>query len=119
LLNPFPPRRLQHNSIRVNPECTEIMKLTDTAIRFHTTVAVLTVILTLGGIYSYVTIPKEAAPSIEIPNIIVTTIYPGASPDDIETLITQHIEREIHGLNGIKEIRSTSTEGVSQIVVEF
>ncbi len=95
------------------------MKLTDTAIRFHTTVAVLTVILTLGGIYSYVTIPKEAAPSIEIPNIIVTTIYPGASPDDIETLITQHIEREIHGLNGIKEIRSTSTEGVSQIVVEF
>lgn len=95
------------------------MKITDLAIKYHTTIVVLTVILTLGGIYSYVTIPKEATPSIEIPNILVTTVYPGASPDDIESLITKHIEREIQSVNGIKEIRSTSTEGVSSIVIEF
>ena len=80
------------------------MKYTDLAIKYRTTVVVLTVILTLGGIYSYLTIPKEANPSIEIPNIIVTTPYPGASPDDVESLITQHIEREIQGINGIKEM---------------
>ncbi|NQV72640.1 efflux RND transporter permease subunit, partial [bacterium] len=95
------------------------MKITDTAINYRTTILVLTLVLTLGGIYSYVTIPKEANPSIEIPNIVVTTIYPGASPDDVESLITQELESEIQSINGIKAIRSTSTEGVSSIVVEF
>ena len=46
-------------------------------------------------------------------------LYPGASPDDIESLITQHIEREVQSVSGIKEIRSTSTEGVSSILIEF
>ncbi|MBT3449212.1 MAG: efflux RND transporter permease subunit [Bacteroidetes Order II. Incertae sedis bacterium] len=95
------------------------MKITNTAIKYRTTVLVLTVVLVLGGIYSYITIPKEANPSIEIPNIVVTTIYPGASPDDVESLLTQPIESEIQVINGIKAIRSTSTEGVSSIVVEF
>ncbi|MFT5145295.1 MAG: multidrug efflux pump, partial [Thalassolituus oleivorans] len=95
------------------------MTITNLAIKYRTTVMVLTVTLVLAGIYSYVTIPKEASPSIEVPIIVVTTVYPGASPDDIESLITQHIEREVQNVNGIKEIRSTSTEGVSNVVVEF
>ena len=95
------------------------MKITDAAIEYRTSIVVLTILLTFGGIFSYITIPKEAQPSIEIPNIIVTTVYPGASPDDIESLITQHIEQEIQGITGIKEIRSTSTEGVSSVVIEF
>lgn len=95
------------------------MKITDLAIKYRTSVVVLTVILVLGGLFSYLTIPKEAQPSIEIPNIVVTTVYPGASPDDIESLITQKLEQEIQGINGIQEIRSTSTEGVSSIIVEF
>jgi multidrug efflux pump len=95
------------------------MKITNTAITYRTTILVLTAVLSLGGIYSYITIPKESNPSIEIPQVVVTTIYPGASPDDVESLITQHIEREVQGINGIKEVRSTSTEGVSSIIVEF
>lgn len=95
------------------------MKITNTAITYRTTILVLTFVLSLGGIYSYITIPKESNPSIEIPQVVVTTIYPGASPDDVESLITQHIEREVKGINGIKEIRSTSTEGVSSVIVEF
>ncbi len=95
------------------------MKITDVAIRYRTSVLVLAVLLSIGGLISYLTIPKEAQPSIEIPNIVVTTIYPGASPDDIESLITQKIEQEIQAISGIKEIRSTSTEGVSSIIVEF
>ncbi len=95
------------------------MKITNIAIKYRTTVMVLTVLLVLGGLYSYITIPKEAQPSIEIPNIVVTTVYPGASPDDIESLVTQPIELEVQSVNGIKEIRSTSTEGVSTVIIEF
>ena len=95
------------------------MKITDLAIRYRPSVAILTVMLTAGGLFSYVTIPKESFPSIEIPNIVVTTIYPGASPGDIESLLTQPVEQEIQGITGIKEIRSTSSEGVSTVIVEF
>lgn len=95
------------------------MKITNVAIKYRTSIVVLTAVLILGGLMSYITIPKESFPSIEIPNIIVTTIYPGASPDDIEALLTKPIEQEVQGINGIKEIRSTSVEGVSTIVVEF
>jgi multidrug efflux pump subunit AcrB len=95
------------------------MKITNTAITYRTSVLVLTAIVIFGGLASYTSIPKESYPSIEIPYIVVTTIYPGASPDDIESLLTQPIEQEVQSINGIKEIRSTSTEGISSIVVEF
>lgn len=95
------------------------MKITNLAIRYRPSIAVLTVIIVLAGLGSYITIPKESFPSIEIPNIVVTTIYPGASPGDIESLLTEPIEREIQAVNGIKEIRSTSVEGVSSVIIEF
>ncbi len=95
------------------------MKITETAIKLKTAVMVLTAALTVGGVFAYVQLPKESNPSIEIPNIVVTTFYPGASPDDVESLITQQIEQEIASVSGIDEIRSTSTEGVSTIVIEF
>ncbi len=95
------------------------MKITNLAIDYRTSVVVLTFLLAVGGLFSYITIPKESSPSIEIPNIVVTVIYPGASPDDIESLITQPIEREVQSVNGIKQIRSTSTEGVSTVIIEF
>lgn len=95
------------------------MKITDLALKYRTSIVVLTVLLIVGGLLAYVTIPKESSPSIEIPNIVITTIYPGVSPDDIETLVTQQIEKEVQNVNGIKEIRSTSTEGVSTVIIEF
>ncbi len=95
------------------------MKITALAIKYRPSVAILTALLTLGGLTSYITIPKESFPSIEIPNIVVTTVYPGASPDDIESLITKPVEQEIQSVNGITEIRSTSVEGVSTVIIEF
>ena len=95
------------------------MKITNVAIKYRTSVLVLTVILVVAGLGTYITIPKESFPSIEIPNIIVTTVYPGASPDDIESIITQPIEQEVQSVSGIKDIRSTSTEGVSTVIIEF
>ncbi|MGF1509976.1 MAG: efflux RND transporter permease subunit [Myxococcota bacterium] len=95
------------------------MKLVDVAVSYRTTVVVLTLLITLGGLYAYLTLPKESNPSIEIPTIVVTTLYPGASPSDIENLITQVVEQELQSVNGIDEIRSSSVEGASTIVVEF
>ena len=95
------------------------MKLTEITLKNRTAIIVLTAILIIAGAYSYSTIPKESNPSIEIPIFIVNTIYPGISPSDMESLITQPIERELQGINGVKDIRSTTTESFSSVVVEF
>ena len=95
------------------------MKITDLAIDNRTAIVVLMLALTVGGLVSYVTLPKESQPQIEFATIVVTTVYPGASPDDVESIITQEIEREVATLDGLDEIRSTSVEGVSSVIAEF
>lgn len=71
------------------------------------------------GTYSLITIPKESAPEVIVPVGIVTTTFPGAPAADIETLITNEIERGLTSLENVKDITSTSREGVSSVVVEF
>jgi len=95
------------------------MLLTDVAIKNRTTVAVLGLIIILMGGYSYLTLPREAAPDIPIPFILVTTIYEGVSPEDMETSVTMKIEKELNGIRGVEEITSSSAEGMSLISVEF
>ncbi|MAQ93329.1 MAG: acriflavin resistance protein [Rhodothermaceae bacterium] len=95
------------------------MKITDFAISNRTAIVVLTIALSIGGLVSYVSLPKESQPQIEFATIVVTTIYPGASPDDVESIITQEIEREVATITGLDEVRSTSTEGVSTVIAEF
>ncbi len=95
------------------------MKITTLSINYRTAVAAFTLLLAVGGLASYLTIPKESQPSIEFPQIVVTSVYPGASPSDVESTVSQVIEQEISSINGIDEMRSTSSEGVSTIVVEF
>ncbi len=95
------------------------MIITDLAIKNRTTVAVLGLIIILLGGYSYISLPREAFPDIPIPYIMVTTIYEGVSPEDIETSVTMKIEKELNGIRGTKEIRSSSAEGLSLISVEF
>jgi len=95
------------------------MLLTDVAIRNRTTVAVLGLIIILMGAYSYMMLPREAAPDIPIPFINVTTTYEGVSPEDMETSVTMKIETELNGIRGVEEITSSSAEGLSIISVEF
>ena len=78
------------------------MLLTDVAVRNRTTVAVLGVIIVLMGVSAYMSLPREAFPDIPIPNILVTTIYEGVSPQDVETSVTMKIEKEINGIRGIE-----------------
>jgi multidrug efflux pump len=95
------------------------MLLTDLAIKNRTTVAVLGLIIILTGGYSYVSLPREAAPDIPIPYILVTTTYEGVSPEDMESSVTMKIEKELNGIRGVEEITSSSAEGMSLISVEF
>ncbi len=95
------------------------MILSDLAIRNRTTVAVLVVLIAVVGVYSYLTLPREAAPEVAVPFVLVTTTYEGVSPEDIETAVTREIEGELTGIRGVEEIRSVSAEGRSTVVVEF
>ena len=95
------------------------MKVTDYSIRHRITIYVLAVLIVLAGIGSYTSLPRESFPEIEIPLILVYTSYMGVSPADMETLVTRPIETELKAITGVKEIRSTSSDGLSTIEVEF
>jgi multidrug efflux pump subunit AcrB len=92
---------------------------TSWAINNKTSVYVLTLFITLLGIYSYQTIPKEQFPEIVIPTILVNTVYPGTSPEDIENLVTRPIEKQLKGVTGVKKITSSSLQDFSSIAIEF
>ena len=95
------------------------MKIWDVAIRRP---VFMTMVLTAGvvlGLVSYFRMPVNLFPDIEFPVIVVTTIYPGASPEEVEDQITTILEEELGGLAGIEELGSTSSEGVSTVVMQF
>lgn len=93
--------------------------LSSLSIDNRTSVIILTCIIVILGLYSYITIPKESFPEVVIPTIYVGTPYPGNSPIDIENLITRPIEKELKSISGIKDITSTSVQDYSTIIVEF
>jgi multidrug efflux pump subunit AcrB len=84
-----------------------------------TSIIILTLIITVLGLGAYRTMPKESFPEIVIPTVYVGTPYPGNSPVDMENLITRPIEKELKSLNNVKDIKSTSVQDFSSIVVEF
>lgn len=94
-------------------------KLTSWSIDNRSTIFVLTILITLAGLMSYLSIPKEQFPDVTVPQIFVTTIYPGASPSDMEQLVTKPIEKQLKGLSGVKKISSSSVQDFSNIIVEF
>ena len=89
------------------------------AINNRISVMVLVALVAIMGIVSYLTIPKESFPNITVPNIFVVTLYPGVSPEDMESLVTRKLEDELGNISEIKEMTSTSTEGYSSVVLEF
>ena len=95
------------------------MKITEISLKNRLSVFVMMVIVMVAGYWSYTSLPKEAAPDITIPLIVISTPYFGVSPADMENLVTRPIERKLQGLSDVKEIRSTSSEGYSMITVEF
>lgn len=93
--------------------------LTSWALKNRNTVFLLIFLLVIFGIISYRSLPKELFPEIVWPQIMVQTVYSGNSPEDIESIITRPLEKEIDGVKGLKEITSISAQDVSMIFVEF
>jgi len=95
------------------------MIVTDIALKHRLSIFVLLFIVIITGSYSYIALPKESEPDITIPYIVIHTAYFGVSPNDIENLVTNVIERELKGISDVEEITSTSQESYSVIVIEF
>ena len=94
-------------------------KPTSWAIDNRTAIFIITVIISLAGLMSYNSLPKEQFPDVVVPTIIVSTIYPGASPSDMEQLCTKPIEKQLKGINGVKKVTSSSIQDFSSVIVEF
>ena len=89
------------------------------AIRNPVFVFIMVLVISIAGFKAYKSIPREAAPDIQIPLLIVSIPFPGASPEDVESLISNKVEQELKTIKNLKEISSTSSEGVSVLTLEF
>src|SRR5919198_602478 len=80
---------------------------------------VLILSLTVIGAFAFTRLGVDRFPKIDFPTVLVTTVQPGAAPEQIETEITDKIEQAVNTISGIDELRSTSSEGVSQVAISF
>ncbi len=84
---------------------------------------VFTTMLVLGpivlGLASYTRLGVELFPNVDVPVVVVTTTLKGASVDEMESAVTKPLEEAVNTVSGIDELRSTTREGVSQIVIGF
>ncbi|MGC8927059.1 MAG: efflux RND transporter permease subunit [Myxococcota bacterium] len=79
----------------------------------------LTALLMVLGAFSYIRLGVDLMPKIEFPIVTVTTVWKGASPEEVEAQITKPIEEAVNTASGIDELRSSSMEGVSRVVIRF
>ncbi|MGZ2369217.1 efflux RND transporter permease subunit [Ancylomarina sp. YFZ004] len=94
-------------------------KPTFAALKNKNSIFILTALLCVYGLFSYIGMPRELFPEVVIPSISISTPYPGNSPVDIENLVTRPIEKELKSLKNVKKLSSASYEDMSMIVVEF
>ncbi len=86
--------------------------------RKRTLLLLLVVLLFAGGV-SYVTIPKEAAPDIDIPFFVVNLSYPGITAEDSARLLVEPMERRLQSMTGLRQMTARAGEGFAVIIVEF
>ena len=95
------------------------LKFTSWCIKNRTSIFIFTLIISIWGLITYNNLPKELFPDVVVPTISVATIYPGATPKDVENLITKPLEKQIKSINGVKKVSSNSISDVSIMTVEF
>jgi HAE1 family hydrophobic/amphiphilic exporter-1 len=96
-----------------------MQKLAEICVRRPVFATMLILSLTVVGLFSYKSLGVDLFPKIDLPTITVTVVNPGASPQEIETEITDQVEGAVNTISGIDELRSTSVEGVSQVFITF
>ena len=95
------------------------MGLTKLVLRRPVSVVIGICALVVFGVMSIFSFPLELTPEMEMPMMIVNTVYPGAAPDDVEKLITKEVEEAVGTLSGVKIISSISNENVSMVVLQY
>lgn len=89
------------------------------AIDNKTAIYIITIMITLAGLFAYNSTPKENFPEVIVPKIFVQTVYPGTSPENMENLVTKQLEKQIKGTQGLKKVTSNSYQDFSVITAEF
>src|SRR5689334_5069702 len=95
------------------------MGLTKTAITRPVFILMLMLAAVLLGWRSYQGMRKEQNPDVSFGVITISAPYPGASPDEVNNLVSRKVEESVSGVNGLREVTSTSLEGVSVVVANF
>lgn len=95
------------------------MWISDTSIRRPVFATMVIVSFMVLGIVSMTRLGIDLFPDVSFPFVNISVVYPGASPEEVETLVTKPIEDAVAGINGVKRVQSTSTEGRSMVGVEL
>lgn len=82
-------------------------------------ISCLVILMIVGGIVSMFTLPVDLYPKVDTPYVVVTINYPGAGPQEVETVVTKPVEDELASLEGVKKMKSTSQNSISLIEIEF
>lgn len=96
-----------------------MQKLAEICVRRPVFATMLILTMIVLGVFAYNRLIVERFPRVEFPIVTITTRFPGASPQEIETEITDKIEEAVNTISGIEELRSTSSEGVSLVFIQF
>ena len=95
------------------------MKLADVSIRRPVFATMMIMSLIVLGLFSYLQLNVDLYPDVDIPFVVITTILPGAGPEQIETDVTKIIEDAVNPVEGVDYIQSTSQENVSIVIIAF
>ncbi len=95
------------------------MSLIDAALSRSRTVVSALLLILIAGSLTYISVPKEADPDINIPEIYVNIPHEGISPEDAERLLVKPMEEELQGIEGLEEIRATAFQGGANIILKF
>src|SRR5687767_14009586 len=95
------------------------MNLSEICIRRPVFATVINLLIVLAGLACYLTLPVREYPDVDNPVVSITTAYIGASPETVESAITEPLEQALNGIEDIRNIASISSFGRSSINVEF
>ncbi|MDP8238390.1 MAG: efflux RND transporter permease subunit [Candidatus Hatepunaea meridiana] len=95
------------------------MKLADISIRRPVMMTMVIFSFVVIGLFSLTRLGIDLLPEIELPYVIVSIIYPGAGPEEMETQVAEPIEEEVSAIGGVKHVTSFAQEGLTMIIIEF
>lgn len=95
------------------------MKLADVSIKRPVFTTMIIVAILVLGLFSFIKLNVDLFPNVDFPYVTITTILPGAGPEQVESDVTKIIEDAVNPIAGVDHISSTSQEGVSLVIIQF